>query len=111
MIHPRCKSDMFQVYISADGIVMPCCWIGNAQFVGQYRKLHQNNLEKLSVEHRELDEILADPIFKSIEKTWETDSPLPVCQLHCGKKVETHEEERQGADLRATLNFPDDSSN
>jgi hypothetical protein len=86
-IYPRCKFDSEQDYISADGYVMPCCWIGNLPHVESYFEIFKDCLEEMSVHHRSLKEIVADPRYLRIEQTWENE-PFKPCRSHCGKPLE-----------------------
>jgi len=47
------------IYISAKGIIHPCCWLANSKFT------------------------LND--FESISKSWKTDDPNTICKLSCTK--------------------------
>lgn len=88
MIYPRCKMDQRQIYISADGLVIPCCWIGNEPSLSEYQEYHQSHLEKLHITNRPLDDILTDPNYQRVEESWNTNSPFPVCTKHCSQPVE-----------------------
>lgn len=94
MIYPRCKGDIRQTYISVDGYVMPCCWMGNAHFFQAYKELHGDELEEMSVFRRDLNEILADPHFKKIEESWNGPQPFRPCQFFCSKAPEPKVEMR-----------------
>ncbi len=87
-IYPRCKSDMYQVYVSADGVVMPCCWIGNEPYMTQYREFLGADLQRLSVLDRPLDEVLKDPVFQRVNESWATENPFSVCSRFCSQPPE-----------------------
>ena len=59
-IYPRCKADLNQVYITSEGYVVPCCWIGNEPAMSEYKRLHAGHLEELSVLNRDLDQLACD---------------------------------------------------
>jgi hypothetical protein len=75
-IYPRCKLDWAQVYISAEGDVMPCCWIGTMPHLKKYLEFNADCLDKLNIKNRPLDEILKDPDFSRIEKSWADESVI-----------------------------------
>lgn len=90
-IFPRCKSDMHCAYISAEGIVYPCCWLGNYPHNESYKKFHGENLDKVSLRLNDLEEILEGAQFKRIEQSWISD-PIAGCKIFCGKRP--HREEK-----------------
>jgi MoaA/NifB/PqqE/SkfB family radical SAM enzyme len=84
-----CKSVQDKsLYVSAAGNVTPCCWLDNEWYHPnhpsriEYMDLFENylNLKKQS-----LEEIFQIDIFKKIEKTWTSCSPLKECAKQCGK--------------------------
>ena len=88
---------MRQVYISADGIVMPCCWIGNVPFVNDYFDFHADNIDLLSLDHHDFDTIIKSNQFKSISETWDTDNPFKACLKFChASKIDDSTVEMQG---------------
>ena len=75
-----------QLYIGANGIVSPCCWldfdwilpsqeskIDYMEQIGQFPNLHKQSLL----------EIFEEDYFTKIENTW-TDKPLQECSKQCG---------------------------
>jgi MoaA/NifB/PqqE/SkfB family radical SAM enzyme len=76
------------LYVSAVGNVTPCCWLDNEWYNPnhpsriEYVDLFDNylNLQKIS-----LEEIFNQDVFKKIEKTWTSCSPLKECSRQCGK--------------------------
>ena len=85
MIYPRCKADMNQIYVTAEGYITPCCWIGNEPEMTEYKHFHHGYFENLSLKNRDLEEILTDSNFLKIEKSWTTDTPYPICKKMCSK--------------------------
>ena len=84
----NCKAVKYkQIYVSANGIVSPCCWldfswqlarqdnrIDYMDKVGEFPNLHTTSLE----------EIFQSGYFNKVEKTW-IDTPLMECSKQCGK--------------------------
>lgn len=86
-IYPRCKADMNAVYISADGTVYPCCWLGNYPHSKAYREFHgDNQWKQLNINLRKLSEILRDPVYHMVEKSWDNE-PLQSCKKFCSKPL------------------------
>lgn len=85
----NCKSVKDKsLYVSAQGNVTPCCWLDNEWYQPnhpsriEYVDLFENylNLQKLT-----LEEIFEQGIFRKIENTWASCSPLKECTRQCGK--------------------------
>jgi MoaA/NifB/PqqE/SkfB family radical SAM enzyme len=66
------------IFISSEGAVIPCCWLGLAgtipQFYSGIAELDQFQSIEKSIK-----------IFKNIEKTFDSGQQLYACQLFCGK--------------------------
>lgn len=105
MIYPRCKSIMNQVYISAEGIVYPCCWFGCEPEASDYKKFHGENIKALSATQVPLQNILADTHFLKVEKSWSTEKPYPLCQQKCSEPIPQVSEHSQGANTRRSYNL------
>lgn len=104
-IFPRCKSDFAQVYVSADGYVMPCCWLGNQPLVKSYFELFKDCLSEMSVKNRPMDDILADPRWQRIEQSWKSATPFIPCAQMCGKPVAKSENEMVGTNERKVFHL------
>jgi MoaA/NifB/PqqE/SkfB family radical SAM enzyme len=86
-IYPRCKADMSAVYISAEGTVYPCCWLGNFPHSKHYRVFHgDSQLDQLNVNRRKLKDILQDPLFRKVERSWDLE-PFDSCKNFCSKPL------------------------
>lgn len=107
-IFPRCKSDFAQIYVSAEGYVMPCCWIGNQPLVASYFKIFEDCLTEMSVKNRPLDEITADPRWKRIEESWQTSRPFQTCEQMCGKQIQPSRNEFIGTNERKVFELKAD---
>jgi MoaA/NifB/PqqE/SkfB family radical SAM enzyme len=83
-----------EIYISANGQVFPCCFLGHNNISGGkdtfdfHQWLNDNGYdEKLSLDSRSIKEILDDVIFSQIEEMWYTKNPAANrCINICGTK-------------------------
>jgi hypothetical protein len=97
-VYPRCKRDWAQTYVSAEGYVMPCCWVGNAPDFKEYLDLYSDVLESLSVNNRPLSEILKDPIFRRIEQSWSSSENIfKPCLRYCSTPTPTEDKSYDGS--------------
>ncbi len=96
---------MNQVYVTAEGFVTPCCWIGNEPTMTDYKKLHDGYLTDLSVSNRDVDEILTDPRYLKIENSWNSEQPFSACKHFCMKPLPAVREHAQGTNSARTLNL------
>jgi hypothetical protein len=66
------------IYISSEGIVAPCCYIGLTktfpQFYSGIPELHEVQPIEKSIE-----------LFKNVEKTFSSNQQLRACQQFCSK--------------------------
>jgi len=86
-----------EIYISAEGIVLPCCWLAGQMYkwympeksseVWEY--IHQ---KKHNIHYYTLKQIFATGIFDNISETWNKESlwegKLKTCALKCGKEMD-----------------------
>ena len=92
----KCKSlDTKEIYISAEGLVTPCCWTAGKLYKA-YESLGQNQmwsylnneLQSINALHKPLRDIIEGPFFKNIEKSWNLSScsqgKSKVCAEKCG---------------------------
>lgn len=89
------------LYISAEGIVMPCCWMASTMYSWQHmykrtqiwKYINKVGLDNINAKERTIKEILDGTFFKSIESSWElptcSQGKLTVCAKTCGKNLET----------------------
>ena len=91
----KCKSiDTKEIYISAEGLVTPCCWTaGNLYKV--YEKIGQNqiwsyidDIKNINALYQPLNEIIEGNFFKKLEQSWNLPScsqgKSQVCSEKCG---------------------------
>ena len=103
-IFPRCKSDWSQIYISAEGYVMPCCWIGNMPHLNDYFKFYAESLDRLSVKNYSLEQIISDPIYLQIEKSWANpQEAFNPCKVFCSKPLRDDQTSFDGTNDTLTI--------
>jgi len=84
----ECKAVKYrQLYIGADGIVSPCCWLD----LSWQPAYHTNRIDYMdqigelpNLYHSTLQSIFASNYFNKIEQSWNT-QPLLECSKQCGK--------------------------
>ena len=78
----RCSATERQmIYISAEGLVFPCCWVGNIYHSHHElaELVHRHGKDSINVKLKPLDEILEGPLWQEIEE-WK----LLTCNRFCG---------------------------
>jgi len=86
-----------EVYISAEGILLPCCWLAG-QMYKWYLPPNSSDVwqfidkEKLSIKKNSLEAILKSGIFDKIKSSWFKptihEGKLKTCALKCGKEFD-----------------------
>lgn len=74
------------LYISSNGIVVPCCWLGLDEIphINPSRIDYLTKIDKFySLHENSLEEIFNAGLFSKIENTWST-KPLIECSRQCG---------------------------
>jgi len=82
----KCKVKFGSLYITSNGVVTPCCWLGIDELphhnpsridyltrIGKFYSLKENTLQ----------EIFDSKVFEKIEQSWSSD-PLNECSKQCG---------------------------
>ena len=89
------------IYISAEGVVQPCCWVASWMYPWNYsmrgtqiwKLINKVGVDKISLHKYSLREILDTGYFDSIVDSWDKPSckqgKLFVCSKTCGKELET----------------------
>lgn len=89
------------IYVSAEGIVQPCCWIGANMYrwyhmyqrTQIWRYINKVGLDNISLKHHSLKTILEGDYFNLIEQSWDMPTckkgKLMVCAKTCGSDLET----------------------
>lgn len=86
-----------EIYISAEGIVLPCCWLAG-QMYKWYMKPQSAQVwefidkDRLNINTRSLREILSDRTFNNIMDSWDQPSVAlgksKVCAMKCGYELD-----------------------
>ncbi len=91
----KCKSiDAREIYISAEGLVTPCCWTAGKLYKA-YEQIGENqmwsyidDIKNINALHKPLNEIIEGNFFKKIEQSWNLTScsqgKSQVCSEKCG---------------------------
>jgi sulfatase maturation enzyme AslB (radical SAM superfamily) len=86
-----------EIYLSAEGIVLPCCWLAGQMYkwylpkksteIWEYVDQKQHNIHNHTIK-----EIFETGLFDHIEETWNKkslwDGKLKTCALKCGKELD-----------------------
>lgn len=85
------------LFISADGYVFPCCWLGNQMYVWYMEKQKTEiwntinktgGVDEIDAKKHSLKQIVEGPFLDEIEKSWTLDSiangKLKTCAKTCG---------------------------
>jgi MoaA/NifB/PqqE/SkfB family radical SAM enzyme len=97
------------IYLSAEGLVFPCCWTGNQMYLWYHQPestpiwdLIRNvgGKDAISALNHSIDDIIEGPFFQSIEDTWSKPScaagKLKVCAKTCGTEFDQFKMQFQG---------------
>ena len=86
-----------EVYISAEGILLPCCWLAG-QMYKWYLPPNSSDVwqfidkEKLSIKKNSLQRVFKSGIFDKIKSSWckptIREGKLKTCALKCGKEFD-----------------------
>jgi len=73
------------IYVSANGVVTPCCWTELSKKPSHFQHIEYNNKigSYYSLYDYTLEEIFATNIFSKIKDTW-SDKPFSPCSAQCG---------------------------
>jgi len=89
------------IFVSAEGIVQPCCWVATNMYSWFYmhkrtqiwKYINKVGLDKLNAKNYSIKEILDGNYFNTIEESWSKPSckegKLAICARTCGKNLET----------------------
>ena len=86
-----------EIYISAEGIVLPCCWLAGQMYKWYLPEKSSDiwnivDTETHNIHNHTLDEIFESNIMEQIKKSWSKssieDGKMKTCALKCGKELD-----------------------
>ena len=89
------------LYVSAEGIIQPCCWVANTMYSWYHmpkrtqiwKYINKVGLNKLNAKEYSVKDIVDGEYLKLIQESWNKPScsqgKLTVCARTCGKDLET----------------------
>jgi MoaA/NifB/PqqE/SkfB family radical SAM enzyme len=89
------------LYISAEGLVMPCCWMASTVYSWHHmykrtqiwKYINKVGIDKINAHNYTIEEILDGEFFNMVQASWElptcSQGKLTVCAKTCGKDLET----------------------
>jgi len=89
------------LYITAEGIVMPCCWMASTMYSWHHmykrtqiwKYINKVGIDSINAHKHTVEEILKGDFFKLVESSWEvptcSQGKLTVCAKTCGSDLET----------------------
>ena len=94
------------IYVSADGNVFPCCWIGTQTSIwslpketGEIWNLIKatGGINKLNAKYIPIEEIVVGDFFQAVKESWSLDSmeagKLKICASTCGQRLNRYEDQ------------------
>ena len=94
--------DIGSIYISAEGLALPCCWTAGRMYKWWHHKLKQDSIwdfidaaggkDAINAKKSSLESVFKTGIFDNIEKSWQIDGVnngrLKVCAMKCSKEFD-----------------------
>jgi hypothetical protein len=77
-MYPRCLTNLAKTYLSANGYVLPCCWLGNRPDIYELEKFLEEDFKQLHISNFKYPNTAWD----KIKQSWKTESFFP-CVQHC----------------------------
>lgn len=96
MITPMCKIGNRGLYVSADGVLHPCSWVSfpyvsmatDRKTINFKDSFHQVYRDRLNLKTRNLQEVMQDPIWDKLFRTFDDDQKAWVeCEQKCHCKL------------------------
>jgi hypothetical protein len=94
-IDPRCADGTYN-FVSSEGWFMPCCYVHllvrrllpDPRHATVAERWFLDNLDLFDLNRRGIAEILADPRWTELQRSWEDGTACRTCFVHCGVPVE-----------------------
>jgi len=110
---PQNPEDKHEIYITAQGLVMPCCWIGTIYYVPSnwfeivqmQQVIKKFGEDKISLYKNTLEEVYNSGYFDIFKNSWDKENircgKLGYCATTCGENnqiddIWTHEKNERG---------------
>lgn len=80
--HPwaKCLNYKKELFVSVDGLVMPCAWFNSEYHYNNFVKRHKQNI---SIKHRSFFDIIEDhTVWQDLVMSFDTE-PFEICKLKC----------------------------
>lgn len=86
------------IYVSATGLVYPCCWIADGHIQLEPELARFIDVENLDITKRSIEDIINSKEFQTVEDSWELGS-IRKCVNICSVKVEKQDESQYGPEM------------
>jgi hypothetical protein len=93
-VNPRCRSNWISPYLNAEGILYPCCWLGNIPFNLQLKEFLGDLFEELKKENA-----LSGPAMDKLAGTWENGTFQP-CVIFCSRSPEEYGTQNKNINIK-----------
>lgn len=95
-----CRAKQFdEIYITAQGLVYPCCWIGIQRTIENFHHYdefvdflgsHKMGVDDISLDNTTVSALLERGYFQKVEDTFNTDRRIRKCAESCTKSSDTN---------------------
>ena len=77
-----------EIYISAEGLLWPCCWLSGEYVYNLNKSQFIENKEKLNTKKYSIKEIIDSGFLRTIEESWYNDNRSVTCARQCGHELD-----------------------